>query len=466
MAINFLNTVDLNFNQLNKAAIQNLTTNPTPGVLGQIYYNTTTSTLNICTTAQVIGGDAAVWSSVSGDIQSVTASTSDNRKGIAVANSAGPDPIVGLDIIGQAKLGTTPQGADELLIYDNSATTNKAITVANLVGGFETTYTLPVTAGVVSPSAPTSGKITLTGTDSVNSVVNFIGTTGRVDVSGTPGTSAITVDLTDDVTIVDDLTVGGIIAQSQTGETNSLASKLDMNTNKLVNVATGTAGTDGVNLGQVELLVAGVGVFQGGYNATTDPGVPGISGNANVALDQGDYFIVTNDGDITFSDQVVSVEVGDFIFANAAITAGSSPASTAYTIVISDANVAGKGATDGGTQKGVAGFDSANFDVSATGWVQLLSQKNPYGRKQALNNTAPSTRAVSGGVTTFTLNLADTSLFGTGAQSGDIAVEVTQIATPFQTVYAEVTRSGSASMAIAFTGDIASDVYRVLLTHV
>jgi len=466
MAINFLNTVDLNFNQLNKAAIQNLAANPAAGVLGQVYYNTATSTLNICTTAQVIGGANAVWSSVSGDIQSVTASTSNNRKGIAVADSAGPDPVVGLDIIGQTNLATTPQAADELLIYDNSATTNKSITVENLVGGFETTYTLPVTAGVVSPSAPTTGKITLTGTDGANSVVNFIGTTGRVDVSGTPGTSAITVDLTDDVTIVDDLTVGGIIAQSQTGETNSLASKLDMNTNKLVNVATGTAGTDGVNLGQVELLVAGVGVFQGGYNASTDPGTPGISGNANVALDQGDYFIVTNDGDITFSDQAVSVEVGDFIFANAAITAGSSPASTAYTIVISDANVAGAGATDGGTEKGVSGFDSANFVVSATGWVQLVSQKNPYGRKQALNNTAPSSRAVSGGVTTFTIDLANASLFGTGAQSGDIAVEVTQIATPFQTVYAEVTRSGSASMAIAFTGTVANDIYRVLLTHV
>ena len=239
-----------------------------------------------------------------------------------------------------------------------------------------------------------------------------------------------------------------------------------MNSNKVTNIATGTASTDGVNLGQVELLVAGVGVFQGGYNATTDPGVPVISGAANIALDQGDYFVVSHDGDITFSDLVVSVEVGDFIFANAAITAADDPASTEYTFVQSDANIAGAGATDGATEKGVAGFDSANFTVTASGWVQLDNQKNPYGRKQALNNTAPSSRVESGGVTTFTLDLAAATLFGTGAVSEDIAVEVTEIASPFQTVYAEITRSGSASMAIAFTGSIANDTYRVLLTHV
>ena len=98
--------------------------------------------------------------------------------------------------------------------------------------------------------------------------------------------------------------------------------------------------------------------------------------------------------------------------------------------------------------------------------MQLDNQKNPYGRKQSLNNTSPSSRAEAGGVTTFTLDLADASLFGTGALSSNIAVEVTQIATPFQTVYAEITRSGSASMAIAFTGSISSDVYQVLLTHI
>ena len=324
-------------------------------------------------------------------------------------------------------------------------------------------YTLPVAAG-----AANSAVISLTGdTDGVVSTVDFIGTTGRIAITEQTGNNgSITIDFPDDVIIVDDLTVNGVITQSQAGETNSFASPLNMNTNKLTGVATGTASTDGVNLGQVELLVAGVGVFQGGYNATTDPGVPVISGGSNIALDQGDYYVVTHDGDITFSDTTVSVEVGDFIFANAAITASSTPASTQYTFVLADANVAGAGATDGATEKGVSGFDSANFTVTASGWVQLKSQANANGRKQTLNNTSPCTRVEANGLTTFTIDLADTTLFGTSALAENVTAEVTQHVSPFQTVYADVTRSGSASMSIIFSGSVAVDIYRVLLTHI
>ena len=147
---------------------------------------------------------------------------------------------------------------------------------------------------------------------------------------------------------------------------------VDFGNNKLLDVKTGTASSDGVNLGQVQSLVAGVGVFKGGYNAATNS--PAIAGASNIAADTGDYYAVTTDGTISFNGSSVAVEVGDLIFANAAITASSNPAATAYTIVIQDANIAGSGSTDGATEKGVSGFDSANFTVSANGWVQLNNQ--------------------------------------------------------------------------------------------
>ena len=409
------------------------------------------------------------WATIPfGDITEVQGGTY-----ISVTNQTGPIPIVNHDATPRSNTTSTASpGYGVSFTAIDSVTTNATghVTATNLKtitlpADTNETYTLPVAAGASNSAIM---NLTAGGTGSgVKSSVTVFGTTGRIAISEQTGNNgSITVDFPDDVTIVDDLTVGGVITQSQAGETNSFASPLNMNTNKLTNVATGTASTDGVNLGQVELLVAGVGVFKGGYNATTDPGVPVISGGSNIALDQGDYFVVTHDGDITFSDTTVSVEVGDFIFANAAITASSTPASTEYTFVLADANVAGAGATDGATEKGVSGFDSANFTVSASGWVQLKSQSNANGRKQTLNNTSPCARVEANGLTTFTIDLADASLFGAGALAENVTVEITQNVSPYQTVYADVTRSGSASISVIFSGSVAVDIYRVLLTHV
>ncbi len=465
MAINFLNTVDLNQNQLNQAVIQNVASDPASGVVGQIIFNTTTDSLKqyVANT----GGGSAGWESIGGDIQKVDGGTY-----ITVTSPDGPIPIVNHDATTRTNTtstaspgyGATFTALDSITSNATGHVTGVNTKTVTLPSDTNETYTLPVTAGTVAPGAPTSGKISLTagGTGSgVKSTVEFIGTTGRIDVTSVnQNNGSITIDLTDDVTIVDDLTVGGVITQTQAGETNSFASPIDMNNNKLTEVKTGTLGTDGVNLAQVEALVAGLGSFQGGYNAATNS--PALSGSSNVAVGNGDFYVVTTAG--TLFTKVL--EVGDFIFANTNIPANSSPSESDYIFVISDANIAGAGATDGATQKGVAGFDSANFDVSASGWVQLNSQRNPYGAKQSLNNTAPSSRTEAGGITTFTLDLAAASLFGTGALAENVKVEVTDGSSPYETVYACVTRSGSASMAIAFTGSVANDAYQVLLSHV
>ena len=323
----------------------------------------------------------------------------------------------------------------------------------------DTTYDLTSKA-----NASSGADIDLTDSDGNVDTVTVIGTAAEIVVAQSATAGTIVISQPADVTIGQDLqvdrnaTVEGDLtvlgAGNFTGE---------------VTVPTATAGTSAPNLAQVELLVAGVGVFKGGYNATTDPGVAPniISGTSNIALDQGDYFVVTHDGDITFSDAVVkSVETGDFIFASAGITAASDPASTAYIFVIADANVAGAGATDGATEKGVSGFDSASFTVSAAGWVQLKPQANPYGAKQALNNTAPCTRAESGGLTTFTIDITDANIFGTSALASNVKAEITQIAAPYETVYADVARSGAGTISFAFTGSVASDVYAALLIYV
>ena len=459
MAINFLNTVDFNKNQLNNAAIQNLATNPATGVLGQVYYNTTDSALKICVTASTAAPTNAVWASVSGDLTSLIEGTYIN-----IDNADGPIPTINHDLT--TRTDTTSAVSANAFPVVNSVTTNSTghITAVDIktvtVTDTNTTYTLPVTAGTVAPGAPTTGVITLTDSDgNEEDPIKFTGTAGRINISGNAGTSAITVNLTDDVIIVDDLTVGGELAVSGTG-TSSFAGIVDMTNHKLENVKTGTVATDGVNLGQVETLVAGLGSFQGGYDAATN--TPALSGASNVAVGNGDFYVVTADGTLFTKD----LEVGDMVFANTNIAVNSSPVEANYTYVIADANIAGAGATDAATEKGVAGFDSASFDVSASGWVQLNSQRNPYGAKQVLNNTAPSSRAEAGGQTTFTVDLANAALFGTGALAENVKVEVTDASAPFATVYAVVSRSGSASMTVAFSGSVANDAYQVLLSHI
>jgi len=460
MAINFLNKVDFNQNELDKARLVNEVNDTAAGtpVDGQLYYDTTLNVVKV--------GEGGVWVSISGDITALSPGTYIN-----IDNAGGPIPTINHDSTTRTNTTSTATpayGATFTAIDTVTTNTTGHITAVNtktitIPASDDTTYTLPVTAGSVAD--PKSGKIVLTDNDGLAiSTVTFKGTTGRIEVLGNPGTSEIIVDLTTNVDIVGTLTVSGTADSTISGN-------LNMSGKKLLSVASGTAATDGVNLGQVEALVAGIGLFKGGYDANTGLTVNlgaangSLDGANNIALDQGDFFVVTVDGTAFFT---LTLEVGDMIYVNkiGGITANSNPPVGDYTLVIQDANIAGSGATDAATEKGVAGFDSASFDVSVNGWVQLNSQRNPYGAVQSLNNTSPVTRTVSGGLTTFTIDLANAALFGAGTLAKNVTAEVTGDSAPFQTVYADVTRSGTASMSVVFSGTVAVDIYRVLLTHV
>ena len=524
MAINFLNTVDLNQNQLDHARIVNEAGNVAAGtgVAGQLYFDTTADAgvgvLKVWTDQWVeVGGGVESLTNTSGtyvafgtDNVSATGAVTlgtvdltavdgtsvlatrflskdntwdvpafdnysgwilDGDSGIAQTISSGNTAL----FTGGTKITTSVAATDVLTITHNAqAQTDTTSTAApgylgtftaidtvsrdstgHVTGVNVKTITIPASDDTTYDltTAPTGTAVRLTGSDSTNDDVTISGTAGRTAMSRI-NASELRVDLTDDVTIINDLTVGNNVTLTGgnldvTG-TGSFTGE--------VTVPTATTGTSAPNLAQVELLVAGVGVFQGGYNATTDPGVPIISGASNIALDQGDYFVVTHDGDITFSDTTVSVEVGDFIFAAAAITAASDPASTEYILVIADANVAGAGATDGATQKGVSGFDSENFTVSSNGWVQLKPLANPYGTSVTLTSGVDA-----GGETTFTVDV--TALFGATASAANCKAEVLR-ASDLVTVYPEVSRNGTGDILFKFVPVVADSAFKALITIV
>ena len=375
--------------------------------------------------------------------------------GTKITTSVAATDVLTITHDAQAQTDTTSTAAPGYLGTFTAIDTVSRDSTGHVTGVNVKTITIPASDDTTYDltTAPTGTAVRLTGSDSTNDDVTISGTAGRTAMSRISA-SELRVDLTDDVTIINDLTVGNNVTLTGgdldvTG-TGSFTGE--------VTVPTATTGTSAPNLAQVELLVAGVGVFQGGYNATTDPGVPIISGASNIALDQGDYFVVTHDGDITFSDTTVSVEVGDFIFAAAAITAASDPASTEYILVIADANVAGAGATDGATQKGVSGFDSENFTVSSNGWVQLKPLANPYGTSVTLTSGVDA-----GGETTFTVDV--TALFGATASAANCKAEVLR-ASDLVTVYPEVSRNGTGDILFKFVPVVADSAFKALITIV
>ena len=117
MAINYLNSVDLNKNYINNAAIQNLATEPTPDTPGQIYFNTTSQVLKV-TVQTGASPDTFAWEEVGGGIE-----------GGGTVNTI-PKFTPGTDTIGDSSItddGTTVNFSGALISLDNAANADAII---------------------------------------------------------------------------------------------------------------------------------------------------------------------------------------------------------------------------------------------------------------------------------------------------------------------------------------------------
>ena len=373
-----------------------------------------------------------------------------------------------------------------------------AVTIAYTGGtGTMSSWTLAADSGS-NQSISDGNTVTIQGSTGIDTVVS--GTddvTINLDLNELSTTTTWTSG-SDFLTVVD----GGSNAKILSGnipinDWGTADGDVDFGNNKLLDVKTGTSGTDGVNLGQVQSLVAGVGVFQGGYNATTN--TPAIAGSSNIALTTGDFFVVTTDGLISFNGSAVDVEVGDMIYANSTVTASSNPAATKYAIVIQDANIAGEGSTDGATEKGVAGFDSGNFGVTANGWVTLDDtgvSAAPYGgvtkslsatvtAKGLLTSLSEQTIAIPASqITDFCAavttcignnhnavanignNSATSYVVTHSLGTRDVMVQVYRNESPFDTIMVSVERTSTSAVTLSTVEPLGTSEARVLITEI
>ena len=395
MAINFLNTVNLNKNQLTQAAIESQPNDAAVGgtpVEGQIYFNTTDFDLRIYANG--------AWKEV-GATSGVETFT--NANGTYVSNSVVNNSAIGNVTTGTVDLsavdGTSVTGTRFLskdntwdVISDQIAIRKATAAALGTVKLFSDTVQT-VTATAVSATAARTYGIQFNSDDQM--VVNVPWTDINVvtyTLTTTPGDTDPTLITDADINLIgsnsstDTVTIAGSqreILVSETGDTISVALasgaftewtttgvnlKLPANT-----VAqTQTAGDNTTKIATTAFVqTATTGLLQlvGGFNASTGALASPLTGNltsgaARVALEVGDYYVVTVDGDF-FGNAATPLTTGDSVIVQTAAAVGASVESD-FIIVQSETDLASGSTVGIGNSKASTQIDKLGINVAYT----------------------------------------------------------------------------------------------------
>ncbi len=129
-----------------------------------------------------------------------------------------------------------------------------------------------------------------------------------------------------------------------------------------------------------------------------------------------------------------------------------------------DLNLTSTSGTDNSVVQLTAGSNITLTRNSATEVTIASTDTGALGKNIVLNSgLAYVSKADSGGIRTFTVDVSNASVFGSGSTAINTKCEVVTAAG--QTVYADITRS-AANLQVAFTGTPADSAYQVLLTYV
>lgn len=441
MAINFLNSINLNKNELLQGVIENQPNDASAGaspVEGQLYFNTTDKNL------KQYNGTA--WVSIAGDITALSPGIY-----IDIDNAGGPIPTIKHELT--SRTDTTSSGspgyAGTFTAVD-SVTTNTTghITALNLK-----TVTMP---------AAESYSWTLDGdTGTPRAILNgdtatIIGGTNISTVVNTPTGDNLTINLNDSITLAGDLTVsGGDIVLGGTG--------------RIQGIDTVSAGTDAASKAYVDQAVTGLLEFKGGFNANTGALDSPLSGNlttggSRVAIAVGDYYVVSTAGNF-FGNAATPLTPGDSVIVQTAALAGASVEGD-FIIVQSDTDLATLTTVGIGNVNAGGAIDVAYSNGTATVSVENSSATNK-GAVIVAAGTGISVAYASGTATvTNTQNNSDNTatgtitagnLTGTVTHSFGINTMVQTMSSSGDTVYCDISRTATTSVA-TITAAQATDI--------
>lgn len=401
MAIPFLNNLDISNNQLLNAKLQITGTAPNAAA-GQIYFDSTVGD----ETAKYYSNVTDTWVS----LKEYTFPASSFITGAVTGTT--PKPIITFDLS-----ATGTPDATKYLRGDNAWEPITAI---------PGTYTWSIQGDAGGPTAVASGDTidfvggtnvttALSGTTlTINSTDQFVGT-----LTGIGAGTYISVDnSTPAVPIVNALgteaaTASRLVARDASGY------------GYVVTPASGDSTTKIATTAFVQSSLTGLLEFKGGFNASTGAIVGGgnlTSGAARVAVEVGDYYVVTVAGDF-FGNAATPLTPGDSVIVQTAAVAGASVEAD-FIVVQSDTDLA---------TLTTVGIGNVN---AGTG----ISVAYAAGTATVTNTETNTSNTATGTITAGSLSGTVTHAFG-------INTIVQTISSSGDTVFCDVTRTATTSVA-------------------
>ena len=502
MAINFLGNITLLKNQLLQARIENQSSDANAGLSpgeGQIYFNTENSVLRI-----YAGG---AWASVGSGVQSVvttngnfidlTPTTAANGAVTVTADLSAADavPVAGTRFLAKDNKWRVPTSTNTTYDLAGAGAANGTAAIS-LSGSDSSTDNVIITGTGSTTVTRTGNTLTVSSADinegTVKSVATGAGLTGgTITEAGTVSVdyganNANLIFGATEITSVNDqsytpyILTGEANPGTPTGTVTRIRlqnvrldqfgnpdNNINLNNNKIVNLVDPTLAQDAATKQYVDDSVVGGLIYQGGYNAATN--VPNLDSGTSIAVDKGWTYTVTVEG-LFFTEQV---RVGDVLISEVDQAAGASALAN-WTTVQNNVDLAS--ATQVGIGNVLAGdaVDVAYAAGSATVSVEDSSAVNK-GAVIVAAGTGIDVTYTASGIATVTNSITNatnsaTGSIAIGATSGTVThafginTMVQTLNSNGDTVYCDITRTATTSVATINTAQ--SGVITILVQKI